>query len=553
MEQIYTPTDSTYDTNFAASRAAVGILPPPPGGSVQTDAGKPEAPAGPDVLPQNQGEFAGPNPITEVEEEPEDRQAEEITPAILRRIAPDRFRFVLTADDGTVLFAGPLPPPYGDGLYYELDGDGSIHIPGEDFYFWEVAWELFIHDLQTGCLQPPDGFLDEPSGHKLRTKRQAEQAGAIMAMPRMLAIPTLPSFQNAMMPVQNPTAYLQPITQALASGLEYKDGVLFFQGQPAIGFNLTQFYDYDRKAVSGLDLPTLWALYTVVLKEIEPIARDPVKAAALAQDRQYLSHHFSLYVPKFLEAMGYTPRGCGREDASFMINKINSYERILGIIKEWNGYQEYNSPYPVVKFMGYDEKTNIVHFSCPYLNILVQRIIKASVKTDAKDTPRLKRSGKPQMKPGHSYLIRYDIPKERNTRAVIIVNIIVTLIEQAGSECKKPMGPNGEEFIVPNISARTIIERCPDLAEALDAARTSSDRNKILKRAFSKAWELLRTHTYLTKAYKDIVLPDTIPTAANLDMVFEFPHKGKIRGKITGIEDVRPKKKRSSPKPKPGC
>lgn len=258
-------------------------------------------------------------------------------------------------------------------------------------------------------------------------------------------------------------------------------------------------------------------------------------------------------MPKFLEALGYTPRGCGREDADFVIAKISSCERVLGIIREWGGCREYNSPYPVVKFMGYDEKTNIVHFSCPYLNILVQRITQASIKTDGRDTPRLKRSGKPMTKPAHSYLIRYDISKERNTRAVIIVNIVVTMTEQAGSQCMKPMGPNGEEFIVPNISARTIIERCPDLEKALDAARTSSDRNKILKRAFSKAWELLRTHTYLTKAYKDTVLPDTIPTAANLDMVFEFPHKGKVRGTIMDAESVRPKKKRSSPKPKPSC
>lgn len=460
------------------------------------------------------------------------------------------FEFVVQADDGSVLFAGPLPPPYGEGLYYELDEDGHVHMSEEDFYLWEDAWEWFSVDLRTGSLLP-DG-LDEAGrtdGRTLRTRRQAEQAGAITSMPKTLAIPTLPPYQNAMMPIKNPTAYLQPITEALAHGLMYKDGVLYFNGQPAVGFDLTKFYDHDRKAVSGLDLPTLWALYSIVLKEIEPIAKDPEKAAALAKDRQFLGHHFDLYVPKFLEMLGYTPRGRGQADVAFAIAKVSSYEHLLGIIKEW-GFREFNSPYPVVTFMGYDDKTNCIHVSCPYLNILVQTIIKTSIKTDKKGEPKLKRNGKPMMKPANSYLIKRGICKERNVRAVIIVGIVVTLIEQAGSPRKGRTDPEWDDPSVPSISARTIIERCPDLKEALDTAKTSSDKNKILKRAFSKAWELLRTHTYLTKAYKEIKLPTTIPTASNLDMVFEFPHKGKIKGKITDITDEGPKKKRLSPKPK---
>ena len=75
------------------------------------------------------------------------------------------------------------------------------------------------------------------------------------------------------------------------------------------------------------------------------------------------------------------------------------------------------------------------------------------------------------------------IVKERNKRAVEIVIVVVTTIEQAGK-------------YTPHLKAKTIIERIPQLQESLDKAKTNSDKNKILKRAFTKAWELLwKCHT----------------------------------------------------------
>ena len=90
------------------------------------------------------------------------------------------------------------------------------------------------------------------------------------------------------------------------------------------------------------------------------------------------------------------------------------------------------------------------------------------------------------------------------------------------------------------------------LKQSLENTSDTSNQNKILKRAFSKAWELLVTQTDLSVKYKNIQLPiipnssikdpkekkrlerefrtKWIPTMSNLDMVFEFPHEGKIKG-----------------------
>ena len=56
----------------------------------------------------------------------------------------------------------------------------------------------------------------------------------------------------------------------------------------------------------------------------------------------------------------------------------------------------------------------------------------------------------------------------------------------------------------------------------------------LLKRIFKRTWELLREQTHLTEVYKNIQLPDpndpkNIPTAKTLNMVFSFPHEGKIK------------------------
>ena len=64
--------------------------------------------------------------------------------------------------------------------------------------------------------------------------------------------------------------------------------------------------------------------------------------------------------------------------------------------------------------------------------------------------------------------------------------------------------------------------------------QTSGNKNNLLKRAFVKAWQLLREKTFLTKAYRNIQLPDpddasAIPTTFTLGMVFNFPHEGKAK------------------------
>lgn len=426
-----------------------------------------------------------------------------MTIAELRELTDFPFECFMPEDNApdSVCFAVPIPSPYGDDLEYFKDEDGSVSIIG-DPSVWMEAWERYISSL--------------PQKKQNRTRKQAENQGAITEMPKQLAIPTLIPYQDAMSTVNNPAAHLQPITQALADNLRFEDGTLYFQGVEASYADLIEYYDKRPQAVSELDLPTLRALYSVILQELKKATENPDEIMKRAKDPKYLSHSVKLYLPEVLTMLGYKPNS-SRDGAIYAVAKIMRYNRILGVMEEKANGRVYKSHYPVMLFVGHNGKDNSIEFASPYINKLVMTILHASIQMDKNDKPKMKKNGKPFMLPSHSYLIDTKIAKERNKRAVEIVFVIVTLIEQAG------------DGGTPHIKAQTIVDRCPDLKNALDAAKTPSDKGKIIRRAFPKAWQLLRTHTRLAEFYKNIQFPTAVPTASQLDMVFEFPHDGKIK------------------------
>ena len=349
-----------------------------------------------------------------------------MTTTELQTLADREFDFTVTDADGNVRFAGPMPKPYCEGLGYTLLEDGQIHMDRLEVAQWEYAFDRYSAHLLRN--------RHELNRKRNRTRKLAEKEGELLSMPANLALPTRKPYEYAISTVENPTAYLQPMIQAVTDGLTFKDGVLYFQGMKASEANLVQYYDKTPKAVADLDTITLRGLYTAILKAIEQKGRTQEAIEAIAHDPQFLFHSDTFYVPELL------------------------------------------------------------------------------------DRPKLKSNGQPFMLPSHTYLVKSSIMKERNKRAVEIVCAIVTLIEQAGDN-------------VPNIKFQTLVDRCPSLKNTLDAA-SPTNRNTILRRTFTKAWELLRTQTHLEEAYPGIQLPTAIPTMSRLGEVLRFEHGGKTTAKI---------------------
>jgi hypothetical protein len=417
----------------------------------------------------------------------------------LRELTDEPFDFILTGKDGQIVFAVPIPGR--PDLVYDLPDDNSIQLISgrdDDLGPWEAAWNEYVKTL--------------PPKKKNRTKKQAEAAGAIISMPGTLALPTLVPFQQVISTVENPAARLQPVVQELVKNLMFEDGKLYFAGHEAEGVDLVEYYDRRPQAVSELDLPMLRAIYSVILQDVGEMLSNPSAVEKMATDPQYIGHSVKISITEFMHMLGYEKNG-SRENEQLTVKKIMQFNKVIGIMKSNYGGRKRESLYPVMLFMGYDSTDGTVRFASPYINKVIVDIAQASIRLDSKKQPMLSKSGKALTKPTYTYLVKSSIAKEKNQRAVEIVCIITTLIEQSGDN-------------TPHIKARTIVERVPDLQYAIQTA-TPADANKALKRAFSKAWELLHTQTRLEETYKDIKLPSIVPTMGTLDMIYDFPHNGK--------------------------
>ncbi|MGN1106542.1 MAG: hypothetical protein ACI4RH_07810, partial [Huintestinicola sp.] len=335
--------------------------------------------------------------------------------------------------------------------------------------------------------------------------RTRKKSGTMTPIPATIPTITNKSFQNAMTLNLDDKAYLQPLSSL--DNLVFENGILYFDGLPATAAKLSN--RYTKEGIDNINLPILRMFYAIIMERF---------MKTWNEDKS-IDEVISIYYPDLAKRMGKSSN-ISRLDIENFISTITSFQNIMGIVdKGTRG----NDILPVLVFMGNDVDKNIIRFSSPYMVRVIQDIYKASIRKSKVDLPITDKQGNVLTLPSHSYLIKSSITKEKNKKAVEIVFIIVTLIEQAGNN-------------VPHIKAETIVERNAQLRESLTASKSTSDKNKKLSRAFTKAWQLLRTQTDLMTAYKNIVLPDPkapdfgkyIPTTSTLDTVYEFPHEGKI-------------------------
>lgn len=338
---------------------------------------------------------------------------------------------------------------------------------------------------------------DSTNAEPKKTYRTRQKAGDVSEIPDRLPIITNPIYQNALTFCKNDTAYLQPLSNT--SDLKYRDGILYHKGLPATLANLKPGTNIEK-----INLPLLMALYGIIL----------TKVSDTLSENQSTNEVTTIYYPDYAKKIGKSA-GIKETDVQECVSDIKQFENLIGIID--NGTKG-GDILPVIDSFDYDALKNTISFSSPYMLRIINDIYRASIRKNKKGDAVLTKNGKPHMLPAYSYLVDMSIVKEKNKKAVGIVFIVVTLIEQAGKH-------------TPHIQARTIVERNPLLHKSLEKS-TTGNKDVLLKRAFQKAWKLLRDKTYLTEVYENIQLPNpedklSIPTVSKIAMVFKFPHDGK--------------------------
>lgn len=385
----------------------------------------------------------------------------------------------------------------------------------EEWSHYEAVIELYSHEAAKRALeQHADLLYDiqensvieaedkiQHSKKEYRTKSKAEDATD--SLPSNLAIITNNQYRESLSLRQSGGNYLLPL--ASTDGLSYDGNNLYFKGLPASEATLREINKDKNIPIESIDLPLLRMFYSIILADFETNARK----------FGVVNESVIVYVPDLAVLLG-KKRNLSKNDLNSIIEKTASFQTIYGVLKDQKRPNGIGSALPLLTWMGYHEETNTIQFASPYMTELIRRIYNVSIRRDKQGAPKIKKDGSLLLEVSHSYLVKSSIVKERNKRAVEIVMVVVTTIEQAGKK-------------VPHLKARTIVERIPQLQEAYEKA-TVTNKNRVLSRAFKKAWELLETQTSLRKKYPDIVLPDpndpqNIPTVTTLDMVFEFPHK----------------------------
>ena len=334
-----------------------------------------------------------------------------------------------------------------------------------------------------------------------------ETMETITSIPDKMPIITNKEYQNAMTYNDNDKAYLQPLTDL--KGLHYKDGILFFEGFPATKAVLENKFTKDN--IKNFNLPILKAFYAIILNRF----------AETWKEDKTVEEIFVIYYPDLERKLGKN-YNIAENDVKSLINSIYRFQNIMGIVDRGTRGSDI---LPVLVFLGTDIETNTIRFASPYMVRVIRDIYKASVRSTRRPLGASVEK-KHLLLPSHTYLPDMRLGKERNQKAVEIVCIVVAMIEQTGNKG------------IPHISAKTIVNRNPLLLQSINNETNASNKNKFLSRAFIKAWELLKTHTDIAKKYKNIQLPDPtakdfktkwIPTMGTLDMVFKFPHDGKVK------------------------
>lgn len=375
------------------------------------------------------------------------------------------------------------------------------------------ATELYFAALD--CIEISDfiALYELKNNRSYRTRAKAREAGAITEAPKSLIVPTFNGYQYSMSLYKEGGAYLQPLNSM--DDLRFKGGKLYFDGARMKEVSEAELRDLRTKeGIENIDLTALRYYYSIIFDQFQlskykvPLDVVPVSASILT---------------------GRNDPNKGEVNAA--IAKVQSFHNVMGVVKGTRNGKPTESYYQVLNFEYYDEKNNIIAFSSPYMNYVIKTIYNLSIRKTKDGKPKLKKNGTPLLNANHTFMPDSSLTKERNKAAVENVILLVQGIEGAG----------GKGY---HIKASTLINRNVQLAERLE--NDPQHRAQLLKRVFTKTWELMKTKTKLAERYKNLrvsvdknsdgVLLETldpkdpafIPTVKSLNnLCFYFPNDGK--------------------------
>ena len=124
------------------------------------------------------------------------------------------------------------------------------------------------------------------------------------------------------------------------------------------------------EAAYEFDLPLLKLFYSIILADIKN---------TINQNQYAINESFTIYLPDLAELMG-KGRNLSDNDIIMLRNKTGAFQTIYGIIRDPKYPKRIGSALPLLVSLGYDDTTNTIRFSSPYMLRLIQTLYNVKVR-----------------------------------------------------------------------------------------------------------------------------------------------------------------------------
>ena len=309
-------------------------------------------------------------------------------------------------------------------------------------------------------------------------------------------------YQFALTTRRNNYAYLAMMTPDFLEHLDFENGIMTYDNQTA-GI-IKQYSKGKYTDVKNLDLPLLTQIYT----------------AAIKSHIQNDSYTITVSLPHFFREMGIELTAGNSQD---IMTKLYSFKDFIGIMPK---LQIAALLFSIIEI---DSKKQTMTVAVPYILRLYEAL------EEKNHIERTTRQGAliDYQKPYHNQLCHSSIAKERNKTAVELVYLITDGLLQRGytpdiqTYKKKGAKTQYPDRITYSISFHKLIYNAPFLRGRIQSYKSDSDKNRALRRAFERAYELLDEKTDANEWFINLKISRIIPTMTTLDDELTITHDGR--------------------------
>ena len=307
-------------------------------------------------------------------------------------------------------------------------------------------------------------------------------------------------YKFALTTKKNKSAYIQVVKPGFFEKLDFTGGVI----------------TWDRE-VAGVIRNNRRGSYEDI-QDIDPALLTQIYTAAVKAHKSHNGYTITVYFHKFLREMGIDP---GKNNAPDIMRKLQSFENCVGVMQ---GTGIIAKLFSIIEINAADDTMT---FAAPYIFRLIDELeSKNKIERKTKD------GDYEYIAPYHNMLVYSTIANERNKTAVELVYLIIAGLHQRGkvpdanTYAKKDMQHKDPRLITYQTSFGSLVDDTSILSGRIEAYKSTADKNKALRRAFEKAYQLIETKTDAGEYFIDLQIPKIIPTISTLDDKLTITHHG---------------------------